>query len=183
MALRLSKVDPTTGKAQFLDALASSGGVIDANEDNTQVAYPGGTFNSPWYNTYNGRKDYGISDVIVNMLYATSDARVNAYGEPNASGTVVPMPYGLTRDDAVNYTNAHADWSRILNPTYRAGSATSFVLTAASVYLARAEAAALGWTTESASTMYSKGLEMSWKQWGVFDQAKFNTFMEMQVFN
>jgi hypothetical protein len=46
------------------------------------------------------------------------------------------------------------------------------------VYLARAEAAALGWTTESASTMYSKGLEMSWKQWGVFDQAKFNTFME-----
>jgi hypothetical protein len=125
-----------------LDALASSGGVIDANEDNTKVAYPGGTFNSPWYNTYNGRKDYGISDVIVNMLYATSDARVNAYGEPNASGTVVPMPYGLTRDDAVNYTNAHADWSRILNPTYRAGSATSFVLTAASVYLARAEAAA-----------------------------------------
>lgn len=177
MAVRLSKVDPTTGKAQFLDALASTGGVIDANEDNTQVAYPGGTFNSPWYNTYNGRKDYGISDVIVNMLYATSDARVNAYGEPNASGTVVPMPYGLTRDDAVNYTNAHADWSRILNPTYRAGSATSFVLTAASVYLARAEAAALGWTTESASTMYSKGLEMSWKQWGVFDQAKFNAFM------
>jgi hypothetical protein len=45
------------------------------------------------------------------------------------------------------------------------------------VFIWRAEAFALGWTTENVATMYSKGLEMSWKQWGVFDQSKFNTFM------
>ncbi|WP_026994181.1 SusD/RagB family nutrient-binding outer membrane lipoprotein [Flectobacillus major] len=181
MALRLSKVDATTGKAQFLDALASNGGVIESNDDNTQVVYPGGTYKSPWFNLYNGRKDYGVSDVLVNMLNSTSDARVLAFGEANASGTVVPMPYGLTRDDAVNYTNAHADWSRILNPNFRLETSTTYVLTASHVFLARAEAAALGWTTESAATMYSKGIEASWKQWGVFDQTKFNTFLTSEA--
>ncbi len=177
MALRLSKVDPTTGKTQFLDALASSGGVIEANEDNTSITYPGGTYKNPWFNLYDGRKDYAVSDVFANIMTTNADPRISVMAQTNSKGEVVPFPYGLTRDDAITYANGHSDYSFILASSLRQANSTSYVLTASHAYLARAEAAQLGWTTENAKDMYSKGIEMSWKQWGVFDQAKFNTFI------
>lgn len=177
MALRISKVDPTNGKAQFLDALASPGGVIEANEDNTALTYPGGTYKNPWFVLYDGRKDYAISDVFANILTASQDQRAKVMGQNNSKGELVSFPYGLTRDDAVIYANGHADYSFILDQSLRQANSTSQILTAAHAYLARAEAAQLGWTSENAQNMYSKGIEMSWRQWGVFDQAKFTTFL------
>lgn len=177
MALRISKVDPVLGKAQALDALASTGGVLEALTEDTQVNYPGGTYKNPWFELYDGRKDYAISETIAALLNSTTDARAKAFGQTNASGALVAFPYGLTRDDAVAYANSHADYSFILDQTKRTQASTSFVLTSAHVYLARAEAAQLGWTTENAADMYKKGLEASWKQWGVFDQTKFDAFI------
>lgn len=177
MALRISKVDPTTGKTQFLDALASTGGVIDANEDNTALTYPGGAYKNPWFSLYDGRKDYAVSDVFTNIMITNQDARINAMAQPNSKGEIVSFPYGLTRDDAITYANGHADYSFIFEQSLRLATSTNQILTASHAYLARAEAAQLGWTTENAANMYSKGIEMSWKQWGVFDQAKFNTFI------
>ncbi len=178
MALRLSKVDPATGKAQLLDALASAGGVIESNGDNAAVKYPGGTYKHPWFNTYNGRKDYAISKTIGDMLVSSNDLRAGAYGQLNSKGQLVSFPYGLTRDEAVAFSNANADFSFVLDKNLRAQDATSHVITAAHVYLARAEAAQLGWSTESASDMYKKGIQASWEQWGVYDASKFSAFLE-----
>lgn len=178
MALRIAKVDAATGRTQFNDALKASGGVIETNAENTNVEYPGGTYKNPWFDLYNGRKDYGISDTFVGIVGGMNDPRVKSFGQPNAKGEVVPMTYGLTRDEAVAYTNSHSDYSFILNESYRQANSVSFVLTAAHAYLARAEAAQLGWTTESAKDMYSKGIEMSWKQWNAFTtQAAFDSYM------
>ncbi|PWK28158.1 SusD-like starch-binding protein associating with outer membrane [Arcicella aurantiaca] len=173
MALRISKIDPTTGKAQFIDAL--SGGVIDANADNAAITYPGGTFKNPWFSLYDGRKDYALSSQFATILSDNQDARLQTAAAPNGKGQIAPMPYGLTRDVATSAT--YADFSFVLAPALRAATSQSFILTAAHAYLARAEAAQLGWTSENVKDMYSKGIEMSWKQWGVFDQTKFNTFM------
>jgi Starch-binding associating with outer membrane len=179
MALRISKIDPTTGKAQFLDALSSKGGIIETNEDNTAITYPGGTYKNPWFNLYDGRKDYAVSDVFAGILTSSSDPRIKVMAQPNSKGDVVAFPYGLTRDDAVTYANGHSDYSFVLASSLRQASSTNQVLTASHAFLARAEAAQLGWTTENAKNMYNKGIEMSWKQWGVFDQAKYNTFIAL----
>lgn len=176
MALRISKADATLGKAEAASAIAA--GVIESNADNAVISWPGGAFKNSWFNLYDGRKDWAISDVITNAMSSLNDPRLFKFATPNNKGEIVPMPYGLTRDLAIAYTNQHPDFSFILDAGMRAQNSPEFILTAGHVFLARAEAAQLGWTSESAATMYSSGIKASWQQWGAFDQAKFDAYMQ-----
>lgn len=176
MALRISKVDATLGKAEAASAIAA--GVIESSADNAVMSWPGGAFKNTWFTLYDGRKDWAISDVIVNTMSPLNDPRVSAFATPNTKGEIVPMTYGLTRDLAIAYTNAHPDFSFILSAPMRTQSAAQIILSAAQVYLARAEAAQLGWTSENVADMYAAGIKASWQDWGVFDQAKFNAYLQ-----
>ena len=46
MALRLSSVDATKGKTEFVDAMNSNGGYLTTNADDVMLAYPGGNYSS-----------------------------------------------------------------------------------------------------------------------------------------
>jgi hypothetical protein len=167
LAIRISKADANLGKTEFNAALAASGGVIESNADNATLTYPGGSFRSPWYEVYNGRKDYSISDIMVSQLTTLKDPRLPVFGAPNASGGVKGVPYGLPRDQAIAFTNANPDWSFILAPNKRTESSSVHIITVADTYFARAEAAQLGWTSENAETMYNNGIKASLEQWGL----------------
>ncbi len=175
LAVRISKADANLGKSEF--AAAISAGVIQDNADNATLVYPGGAFKNPWFNLYNGRKDYAISDVVTTMMSDLKDPRLKVFGNPNASGTVVGFPYGLTRDEAVTFANGHADFGFVLAAGKRTESSALPILTAAHVYLARAEAAQRGWTTETATTMYNNGIKASMEQWGVFDATTYAAYI------
>ncbi len=67
MSLRLSKVYPSAtdyAATQFKAALADGAGSIATNADNFTLVYPGGNFKNPYYNMYDGRKDYGESETM-----------------------------------------------------------------------------------------------------------------------
>lgn len=162
MALRLSNVDPATGKTEFNSALTA--GVIEDNADNAMVVYPGGNFPNPIYNYYNiiQRKDYAVTDVFVNSLDNLNDPRLNVLASSN-----VGFPYGLERPDAIAFNNANPNWARVLSSDYRQETSPMFIITSAQVWLARAEAALKTWTSEDMITDYKTGIEQSWKQWGV----------------
>lgn len=177
LALRVSDAKPDQGKSEFTSALAADGGVIESNSDNATLNYPGGAFKNPWFALYDGRSDWAISDVIVNIMKDLGDPRLKAFGVPNASNDVVPVPYGVTREDVIAYTNAHPDYSLVLNPAFRKADSPLFLLTAAHVYFARAEAAQRGWTGENASAMYNAGIKASWEQWGVFNEAAYEAYI------
>ncbi len=171
MALRLSKVNPDLGKQQFLAALAAPGGVLEEG-DNVTENYPGGNFPSPIYNYYNitSRKDYAVSDVLIDFMGNTSDDRVYAYAT-----TTTGFPYGLTRDAAIDFNNSTPGWARIGGSgifadgiNWGAETAPLVILSSAEIYLARAEAAFLGWTTESIEDLYLTGIKESYKQWDVY---------------
>ncbi len=177
LALRVSDVKPDQGKTQFNAALNADGGVIESNSDNVTLNYPGGGFNNPWFNTYNGRKDWAISDVIANTLAGLGDPRLNSYGQPNSSGAVVPVPYGVTRDEVIAYTNAHPDFSFVMAQKFRNDNSPFVFLSASHAYLARAEAAQRGWTGENATTMYNAGIKAAWEQWQVFNQDAYDAYI------
>lgn len=164
LALNLEKVDPATGKTEFLAALGHSAGVISSSADNVVLVYPGGNYPSPFYNYYNitQRKDYAVSKTMIDTLSSLSDPRLAAYAVNN-----VGFPYGLTRDDAVTFSNANPTWSFVLSATNRQQATPVVLLGEANIDLARAEAAQLGWTGESATTMYANGIKASMAQWGV----------------
>jgi hypothetical protein len=174
MALRLSKINAALGKTEFAAALGHSAGVIESNSDNANLVAPGGVFNHPLYQYYaiTQRDDYAVSAPLYDLLNANGDGRAAAFGS-----STVGFPYGLTRDNAVAFATANPNYARVLHPSKRLATSPISLLSASSVYLARAEAAQLGWTAENVASMYSTGIRRSWEEWGVYSDAAFNAYL------
>lgn len=162
ISLRMSKANPTLGKTEFAAAIAA--GVIDANADNAAIVYPGGNFLNPIYNLYAQlqRFDLAVSKTMTDKLSGLSDPRISFYGS-NSKG----FPYGLTRNDAIAWQNANPSFAWLYAFTSTPQTMPMYIITAGQIFLARAEAAKLGWTTESATTMYNNGVTAEMNRWGV----------------
>lgn len=170
IALNMRKADAGTGKTEFLAALNHAAGVISANADNLKISYVGGSFPQPFYNYYvlTQRLDFAVSKTMTDQLTGTNDARMNAYGSSTKG-----FPYGLTRDNAVAFAGANADWARILADSYSQTNSPLTIIGAANIWLARAEAAQLGWTTENVATLFASGIQASFDQWAVGSAATY----------
>ncbi|WP_291400546.1 SusD/RagB family nutrient-binding outer membrane lipoprotein [Daejeonella sp.] len=174
MAIQLSKKYPAAdgyAATEFKAALAANGGYISTNDQNFKVKYAAPNYKSPIWGWYNGRADDAESKTMTDMLSSLSDARINVYGGDSHTGgtgtSTVGAPYGLNESKSRAFVNANAGWARVLRGDFRTEGSTVFLITAAQVALARAEAANLGWTTESASTAYTQGITLSFTQWGL----------------
>lgn len=173
LALRLSKVDAATGKTQFNSALTADGGVLDVGE-NIQLVFPGGNFNSPIYQYYDVTKrfDYAVSKTMTDWLASTNDPRQSVYGT-----STIGFPFGLSRDNAVGFANSNPAYAQLLGGQGSSATDPFNILTSSEIFLARAEAAQLGWTSEDAATMYSTGISENFKLWGVYDATAFAAYM------
>ena len=172
MALRLSKVYPAASDyaaTQFKAALADGAGSIAVNSDNFTLNYPGSNFKNPYYNMYDGRKDYGESETMTSLLASLgNDARQTVFGATlNGEASSKGVPYGRNRDFLITWTASNPDYTYVFAPTYRAEKSPLAIVRAASVLLARAEAADKGWTAESVTTLYTNGVNASYDQWGL----------------
>ena len=174
MALRLSSVDAAKGKTEFLDAMGTAGGYLTTNADDIQLVYPGGNYSSVFYSYYNitQRSDYALSKTVTDLMNPTGDRRINAWGS-----STVGFTYGLDRNDAIAFASANPNWARIMNPAIRTATQPMPIITSSQVTLARAEAAQRTWTAENAATLYRTGIELNWRQWGVYDATAFNAYM------
>lgn len=174
-ALMLSERNPTLGKQEFQAALSHPAGVIETNAQNVDVEYPGGNFPNPFYRYYNitQRFDYALSATVVSALTSRGDNRIDAFAE-NPKG----FPYGLTREDAIAWANANGGYSLIFPDAYNSNDASPIVVIgAANVWLARAEAAVRGWTSEDAAMAFKTGIQRSWEQWNVYNDTEFNEYL------
>lgn len=176
MSVQLSKRYPGASEyaaTQFKLALNDANGYIATNAQNFKIVAPAG-FKSVYWQTYDGRKDLAESKTMTDLLGTTlgNDARQNAYGGAsetagNTATSNVGVPYGVARSVATAFTDANLNWARVLRGDLRTESSPAYVVTAAEVTLARAEAANLGWTTEVLTTVYNQGITLSHEQWGV----------------
>ena len=192
LALRLSKVDATTGKAEFAAAYADAAGYISTNADNAAYKYQNNiNFSSPWNSLNNGRDDYSVSDVMINYLKNNSDPRLAVYAQPNASGQYVGIPYGLNRSALTAFTGS-TDFSRIglkITGWRFNGSTPTLVnyngqdgifISASQMWFTKAEAEQKGWigATTDASTSYQQGVKLSWDEWGLtYTTTQLNTYI------
>lgn len=178
MALRLSKVDAARGKTEYAAALAA--GVITSNAQNIEYKFIEGDPNNsnPWYNNYtiSNRNDYAISSVMTGYMEPKNDPRLPVYGEVLSSGKVRGLPYG--RNAAINIPGAY---SRIGNFFRKQGSPLS-IYNYAQVLFMQAEAAKLGWAPggdTEAEAKYKAAIKASWEQYGVFNQAAYDTYIAL----
>lgn len=163
MALRLSKKFPAAGgyaATEFQSAIAD--GVIEDNADNCKVVYPGGDFKNPYWLAHDGARDNGESENLYGILNGFSDGRQAAYGSSTKA-----VPSGIKEADINAWIKNNIDWSRAYAPEYRTETSPVVIMNASQVYLARAEAADRGWTTENVKDMYENGIKASFDQWAL----------------
>jgi hypothetical protein len=171
LAMRVSDADPALAEAQATAAI--EGGLMESNDDNAVLYYPGSPNNNPWWSI---GADQGVSETFADVVNSTADNRRYAFG--NADGTtLVGIPYGLLREDALAWTKDNPTWSLILNDVYREQTSELFILTYGQVMLALAEFDYVFGSGTDYTTYYSEGLQASWEQWGVYDATAFGNFM------
>lgn len=163
LAMRLSKVDPATGKTQFLAALNDAGGYISSNADNFTLTYVSTFPNS--YSALSTASFFAISKTIADTLTKYSDPRLNKYGQA-VNGKVKGVPYGLNTGHSQAFFAANPDYSLAFDASFKTATSPVVIYPAAYVDLLRAEAALIYGTGESAITLYKKGITDSWAQWG-----------------
>ena len=174
-AIQLSKKVPSNSgfaAEAFREALAATGGVITTNAQSFVINHPGGNFQNPYFANYLTRQDYAQSSTMTDLLTDLGDDRQTVFGgASNAAGSTsssdVGVPYGLDRGDAVEFIDANPTWARVLRGDKRNPNSPFYLITASQVALVRAEAADLGWTTESVSDLYAEGIRLSFEQWDV----------------
>jgi hypothetical protein len=186
LAMQLSKKFPTAGgfaATQFNAALNHPDGVITSNADNFTVNYPGGNYRSPWFNLYNGRRDFGESQPMTTLMTNLTDGRQNVFGGKSEDPTspdynvtsALGVPFGRLRAFMESWTSANPGWARILRGQFRNDNGSVAILTAAETFLTRAEAADRGWTSENMNNMYQQGINASFEQWGLTAPASYFT--------
>lgn len=171
-ALRLSKVDPVKGKAEFAAAIAD--GVLTSNADNVVYRYLSEANNEhPLYNNYitTNRKDYALSNTFVDYLKKTSDPRLPALAEKTINGDYAGVPY------SVFPVTWKAQEVSLAAPALRQQNSPVNVVTYAQVLLAQAEAAKLGWTTGNAKALYESAIKASLEQYGVYTEAAYQAYL------
>ncbi|QEM10993.1 SusD/RagB family nutrient-binding outer membrane lipoprotein [Mucilaginibacter rubeus] len=171
VAVQMSNVTASSSVASAAASEAITSGVITTNDQNFKLQFPGGNYKSSWWNLYNGRKDFAEAKTLTDITASTSDPRQAAFGgESEVVGNVntssIGVPYGLARLTVTAFTDANPKWARILRGDYRLENGYVMLISAAETWLARAEAANLGWTSESISADYKSGVTASFDQWG-----------------
>ncbi|WP_420155744.1 SusD/RagB family nutrient-binding outer membrane lipoprotein [Siphonobacter sp.] len=172
LALRLSKVDATKGKTEFVAAMQD--GPLASNSDNVRYNYTD-TYPNPWFASFvtSGRLDFAVSEPLVNYLKPLTDPRLPAFADKaTTSQDYVGMPYGLT-----NPTLKAADVS-LPNASLRTViTAPANVLTYSQVLFSQAEAVKLGWITGDAKALYEAAIKASMEQWGVYTEAAYTAYI------
>ena len=171
-ALRMSKANATLGKTEFAAAVAA--GVIDANADNASIPYVGGNYRNPIYNYYviTQRFDFAVSKTITDKLSSLSDPRIGKFGNTSQG-----FPYGFTRNDALAWQTVNPNFAFLFAFTATPETLPLSLVSAGQVFLARAEAARLGWTTEVVATMYANGITAEMNRWGITDAAAIANYL------
>ena len=181
-AVRIADVDATTAETYITKAI--NGGVFTSNADNADFNYPDVDARAnPLYRNHNSqignRDDYSVSKLLVDTLSGMSDPRLEKFAKPNATGSIVGMPYGLSDNDA---TALQSTTSRP-NDNVRSATTPFHIITYAEVQFLLAEAYARGLASGDAQVAYDNGVTASMNQWGIEDAAAISSYITANAFD
>jgi hypothetical protein len=167
IALRIADREPAKAKQVLDDIKAEGGAYISSNAETAQLVYLDSPNQNPVSNLFDTRDDYRISKTIVDRLFALKDPRLPIYSAPTQDATpqtYVGLPNGLLVGDASNY-----GFTKTSKPgTYfRAPHAPAVILSYSESLFDRAEAAARGFTTEDAASLYGQAVTAALAQYSI----------------
>jgi hypothetical protein len=110
-----STVTTSAGSAAFSGADAAIGAIIndpsghpimESNDDNAYLDYPGLPYRNPIYNTLYTRTDQGIAETIVEFLKVRNDPRLPVYAQPTQNSVDAGTPEYVGNQNGRAFTAA-----------------------------------------------------------------------------
>ncbi|HEX6431977.1 MAG TPA: SusD/RagB family nutrient-binding outer membrane lipoprotein [Niastella sp.] len=169
IALRIADREPEKAKQTINEVLIDAGGLIGSNAETAQLVYSTSPQQNPvsaWFDT---RDEFRIAKTTLDKLNALNDPRLPVYAnKPTDTSikTYVGVPSGLSTSAANNlgFAKTSRPGSLFFAPT-----SPAVIISYAEVLFDRAEAAARGFTTEDANTLYNAAITASLNQYGITD--------------
>ncbi len=166
LAMRIRFADENTANGIIKECMALP--LIEENDHNVENKNQDSDideFRNPIFIHY-GYWKWKMSEFLVDLLDANGDPRLFEFAKPNEQGNYVGLPNGLSDTELSKWK-----MSEVSDPGEKlVGKAASiYYMSAAEVWLLRAEAALFGITDGDANTMYQTAIQKSMTQWGVVD--------------
>ncbi|WP_316803099.1 SusD/RagB family nutrient-binding outer membrane lipoprotein [Pedobacter nototheniae] len=165
LALRIADREPELAKQVIAEALANPAGLISAEAETAKLAYINSPNQNPIAKVFETRDDYRVSKTLVDKLKSLSDPRLAVFANKTATitpGVYVGLPNGLT-----NASNYGFDLTSKPGDFFTRAIAPAIILSYSESLFDRAEAAARGFTTESAPDLYNQAITVSLQYYGV----------------
>ena len=180
LAMRLTRIDAATAKTEGEKALnASNGGVITSNTQIVRVTVPSGNYSNPLAAITINWANISIGASIQCYMEGYDDPRVEKYMDKSTD----PKSTGKYQGIRIGADVGTYDYSKYSTLNFKDGANPSYTLktspvlmTAAEVYFLRAEAALRNWANAGGTpqSLYEKGIQTSFAQWGVTSSSYIN---------
>ncbi|MBE9511260.1 MAG: SusD/RagB family nutrient-binding outer membrane lipoprotein, partial [Bacteroidetes bacterium] len=167
-----------SGADADIGAILGSGPIIESNDDNVLLTFPGLPYRNPIFNTLYDRTDQAISETMVDWLEARNDPRLPVYAQetPNhvADPVTYPDPY-VGQQNGRAHAAAHFPSISLLGlPVAYDENAPVFILTYEEVEFIKAEYYMRTGNDALAQAAYEAGIAASMDKWGViYDKATY----------
>lgn len=181
IALEIADRDEATAKNIISTLYADRANLINSNDDITQFIFAASPQWNPWASAFSSRDDQRVSKTLVDKLQQLGDPRLPVYAQLPQDGTVTTYAgaaNGLSADAANNQ-----GFSKVSRPgTYflRDSSPAVFFTYAEALFI-YAEAAARGWITADASTLYKQAVTASLNQYGVTSTSRIDAYLNQEA--
>lgn len=174
IALRISDREPEFAKQVISELPAEE--LIGYN-DIAKFTYQTSPNQNPIALFFETRDDYRVSKSIVETLKSINDPRLPVFANKTETATpevYIGVPNGLTNSGA-----SALGFSKTSKPgTYFTTPQTpAIILSSAEVLFGRAEAAARGFTTDDAESLYIQAITASLNQFGITDASVISTYL------
>ncbi|GGB03975.1 SusD/RagB family nutrient-binding outer membrane lipoprotein [Puia dinghuensis] len=167
LAMHLTKVDPTTARAQAEKALGASGGLLAAPADDAGILASQANGNDYYQITYN-YGDNSMNASIGAYMNGYSDPRLSVYFLPDTNAGYTSEYTGIRIGSSIPPKPFYSGFSKYNYNTIFTISTSELIMTAAEVWFLKAEAALRGWSgAGDAQTDYETGIQTSMQQYGV----------------
>ncbi len=168
LAMRLSKVDPTTAKTQGEKALADPAGLITTNADNFTNSLLGNIM--PVAQICYQWDDTRMGGVMESFMVGLNDGRISKYFAPVVDPSLAAdhpatLYKGIRNGAYIRAKADHIPFSKVSNDFNSVTTRRDF--TAAEVSFLKAEAGLRGWAgAGDPQTNYEDGVRLSFADWG-----------------
>lgn len=169
--MRMSEISPSEASSGISEIISSGAPIFESHADNAKLEYMAYPNNNPVNDFARTREDHKISHTSLSWLNQLNDPRMRIYAVPmrnqnpeNIANAVYTDSRGYNYQGVVNGSvhgslelpNASTMGHYFMSPT-----SPGRIMTYNEVQFIRAEAAARGWTSEDAGTLYNQAVSES----------------------